>query len=126
MSVSFSPHKLTPNQWPTEPTSDWLVPSPSLHKWGRRILLYDMFSSLGPYEWFEAFTCVVLFLLYGVNGRLHRVYVTEATSDIPPLSPTTQMLYNILYNVRYGAFGGLLFSYYVEINLAIPRTRLVE
>lgn len=60
--------------------------SPSLHRWGRRILFYDMFASLGPYERFKALTVVVMYVLWCGNMRLHNTYAT-APPDAPEPAP---------------------------------------
>lgn len=116
----FELHELTPGQWPTTPTNDWLIPSPSLHRWGRRVLLYDMFCSLGTYERFKGLTLLVLLVLAAHNARLHREHTSASSSDASPTPAPT------FYTIRFIAFWTLIFSYFYEIWSAAARMRLVE
>lgn len=130
MSADSKTPSLTPRQRLTNSTSDWLVPSPSLQQWGRRVLFYDMYCSLGAYERFKAFTLVALLVLLTINGRLHneRAKAVPQSSPDPPPAPAGIVfaLMPWLHTIRTVAFWVLIYSYFYESFEASQRIRLLE
>lgn len=132
--VVFDLRKLTSGQPPTGPTGEWLVDSPSLHRWGRRVLFYDMFASLGPYELFKFVMAVVIYVLWLGDMRLYKTYATASLNashsalDSVASNPFLRMLPPpwLVYQIRSAAIMIVFFTFFIESFAACQRIRHVE